>query len=963
MKFTFTVFNTKKPLSKKFNLDAEGALVKTSGGTMVQGTGQTLEIDFPELPDILSCLPGSAVAWGVAREYQGAGEVYSVTTKDATKQPDTIARTRENYVWPSPAIMLFDYDPPDGVTPWTPEEFREKLLEIYPEMDGAPMLVWHSASGHIYHQETGEQLKGPGGLHAYLLVSNGAEIPRAGEVLYKRAWLAGEGRVDLSRSGAMLARTFIDAAVWQPERLDFAAGAVCEGPLEQRLPAGVLYNSAGEPFDLGEIKPLSKAERAHFAQLVSASKAKAAPRANEQRERWVKERAEADISSTPIEGETAKARKERVKKVEKKYRVATENKRLFGDFPIFLENGEETTVRDILAAPKQWHGKKCCDPLEPDYREDKRIAMIVCNREEARIHSFAHGEHDYQLLAAEIGEPSTCAICGARGKTGEQGDILASNGRPHKCDPKKRLQHNMANLPGHDKGGKRNLVVWPGQKSELTDLCENLLVSSIAGQERIFQHNGGVIRLRSEKDADTGKVYQKIEPISAKALTEIFSRHINFKAPTKKGEIVPVDTPDIIAEFYLARGEWKLPRLSSTIYAPTMRKDFSVISRVGYDPDSELFLDGPEFDLPRDISIEDAQSAGEFLLSLVQDFPFVDPLDKDGKPYCDAGGEVKGISKSVWLANVLTIQTRHLYRSAPGFAYTAPVAGSGKTYLADLAALVATGKEAKKISQGRKPEETQKQMAASLLCFPGGAFCIDNIELNLANDSLCTILSEPVWYARVLGESRLVALPTKSTWSVTGNNLVIGGDLARRSLLCKLDPQCENPDEREFPRNLRAELRENWQDYCKAGLTILAGYIAAGRPKQQIKSFGSFEEWSSLVRSAIVWAGIDGTTDPCFSRAAIKAGDPIKANLGGLLESLYDYYGEKPFTVKEISGFSEETDEKKIAIANLVEEISGGKPRSLGKFLSKHAGRIVSRCKLVKVGTAKHAVKWTVERA
>jgi putative DNA primase/helicase len=40
-----------------------------------------------------------------------------------------------------------------------------------------------------------------------------------------------------------------------------------------------------------------------------------------------------------------------------------------------------------------------------------------------------------------------------------------------------------------------------------------------------------------------------------------------------------------------------------------------------------------------------------------------------------------------------------------------------------------------------------------------------------------------------------------------------------------------------------------------AGLTVLRGYSAAGRPDMRLPPWGSFEGWSKLVRGALVWAG------------------------------------------------------------------------------------------------------------
>ena len=92
-------------------------------------------------------------------------------------------------------------------------------------------------------------------------------------------------------------------------------------------------------------------------------------------------------------------------------------------------------------------------------------------------------------------------------------------------------------------------------------------------------------------------------------------------------------------------------------------------------------------------------------------------------------------------------------------------------------------------------------------------------------------------------------------WIATGNNLVVAGDLTTRIVPCNLDPQVERPEEREFQRNLYDWIPANRPALIQAGLTVLRAYIVAGKPKQPIKNFARFEDWSRLVRSALVWLG------------------------------------------------------------------------------------------------------------
>ncbi len=100
----------------------------------------------------------------------------------------------------------------------------------------------------------------------------------------------------------------------------------------------------------------------------------------------------------------------------------------------------------------------------------------------------------------------------------------------------------------------------------------------------------------------------------------------------------------------------------------------------------------------------------------------------------------------------------------------------------------------------------------------------------------------------VLGGNETRTVLTNATFLVTGNNLVFMGDISTRALLCKLDPQIERPEEREFSVDLRTYIPEHPTDLVNAGLIILRAYDVAGKPLQNIKPFGRFEEWSNWIR-------------------------------------------------------------------------------------------------------------------
>ena len=85
----------------------------------------------------------------------------------------------------------------------------------------------------------------------------------------------------------------------------------------------------------------------------------------------------------------------------------------------------------------------------------------------------------------------------------------------------------------------------------------------------------------------------------------------------------------------------------------------------------------------------------------------------------------------------------------------------------------------------------------------------------------------------------------------------------------------ENPELRTGFRHdpLLPWVKENRARLVVAILTLLRSYVVAGRPDMKIPRWGSFEAWTGLVASALVWAG---AADPTEARKASGAADDPK---------------------------------------------------------------------------------------
>jgi hypothetical protein len=130
----------------------------------------------------------------------------------------------------------------------------------------------------------------------------------------------------------------------------------------------------------------------------------------------------------------------------------------------------------------------------------------------------------------------------------------------------------------------------------------------------------------------------------------------------------------------------------------------------------------------------------------------------------------------------------------------------------------------------------------------------------------------PEYDDRILGASQKVKIPTNVLFFLTGNNLMFSGDMPSRVIVARIEPDVERPEERTFKiADLRAHVLEHRIELVRAAMTILQAYFIAGRPPQNVKPYGRFEQWSHEIREAIIWAGL---TDPCETREAVIATDP-----------------------------------------------------------------------------------------
>jgi putative DNA primase/helicase len=161
----------------------------------------------------------------------------------------------------------------------------------------------------------------------------------------------------------------------------------------------------------------------------------------------------------------------------------------------------------------------------------------------------------------------------------------------------------------------------------------------------------------------------------------------------------------------------------------------------------------------------------------------------------------------------------------------------------------------------------------------------------------------------------------------------------------------ERPELRKFTGNPVATVLADRGKYIAAVLTILRAYLCAGSPST-CDPFASFEDWSRLIRSSLVWLGY---ADPVATTEKARADDPTRGNLQAVVAAWQNIFGvgynqritaSKLVETAVLAG-EKETDLNKALTAVATRpgrtEIDTGQ---LGRWLGRNKGRVTGNAKI-----------------
>jgi hypothetical protein len=396
---------------------------------------------------------------------------------------------------------------------------------------------------------------------------------------------------------------------------------------------------------------------------------------------------------------------------------------------------------------------------------------------------------------------------------------------------------------------------------------------------------------------------------------------------------VETSPPAQVLAAALVRKTWPgLPTLAGIVGAPVLRPDGTLLQTPGYDPATGLYLASkvPLDPVPDRPTPGQVTAAREFLLEVfLRDFPWRSPAD---------------------MANYVALMATQILRPftrclSPFAIVDATMPASGKTILTACVGML----YGQRVLTWTDSEEELRKSITSVLADQVGAVVFDNLPEGSVIDSavLARLVTERTWADRRLGSNATAAYPNDRLWLATGNNLAVGGDMASRTVLVRLDPDMPAPELRTGfaipsldtwildPANQRTVL---WHL-----LILVTDWTAHGAPNSVGPAMRQFTPWARALGGFLDHHRIPGFLG---NAAEVTEIDADADTWGAFLAKWHDLHADRRLSANELRADAEPDS---FGIGTPIDKWDGlfltnnagrlPSPKSLGRLLRGQVGR------------------------
>jgi DNA polymerase-1 len=514
----------------------------------------------------------------------------------------------------------------------------------------------------------------------------------------------------------------------------------------------------------------------------------------------------------------------------------------------------------------------------------------------------------------------------------------ATSRMPAKPKPSKNVEEPDA-IPSAA-GRDRPTVVVNGDRYDVIKQISEVLVTRW-DRWRLFNYGGVLTQLEGVRT----------EPLTKDAFAHVVAETVSTVAVNPKGES-SYQWPDSPTMGAMLSQAGQFAPLEQVSRIPFVRPDGSICLESGYDAPTKTFvvldealsgIDVPEEPSPAQVSAAITLLAedwlGDFAMSMT-------PADHANLLGLALTPLVRGLVPLVPLAVVDGLQM-----------------GVGKNILADIIAILMSGKPAAPLPYTRDDSETRKVITSA---FRSGAdlFVFDEAHV-LEGASFARAITSITYQDRVLGASNMAEFPNKVTWMSLGNQVQVNGDMSRRVYRIAIRPEGANPQDRptsifrnQKPREWALEHRA---ELLAAGLTLVRAWFAAGRPAPaKGVSFGSFEAWEKTVGGILALAGVH---DFLGNLAAWRSESDLENQYWfSHLAWLHEKFGDVPFTSADVVSAAIRDPREFEAPPGLDDPSVKGYSKAIGSEYARRRDRNFNGYRLIKVGEGHRGVaKWSIK--
>jgi hypothetical protein len=384
------------------------------------------------------------------------------------------------------------------------------------------------------------------------------------------------------------------------------------------------------------------------------------------------------------------------------------------------------------------------------------------------------------------------------------------------------------------------------------------------------------------------KPYEWLEPFGRDQWFAHIAKHTDFVRMAKGIERL-VDPPSAVARIVPVLTLPELPRLDGIVHTPYLTSDGGLVTMDGYDPATRLYLATNGFGLPlipQHPTEEQLREGVELLQEWLADFPFKDQA-----------------SKAIPIAFLLTLTGRGAFFDlSPLFVNDASTPGSGKGLLIHTCSVIATGSPPY-LQQLPSDEAEQRKKISSVVLEGNNPIVWDETHV-IKGHALALLLTAEYYTDRLLGVNKMLRIRNTYTQVASGNNVQVWGDLKRRVVVSRLEPDDPHPEHRsDFKHpDLKGWVAENRPELLAAPFTMWRYWLDHGKPQAEV-TMGSFERWAANVGGCLECAGIEGF----LSNTAewLVEGNPDDDWEPHLVELVQRFGLNRDFTVKQVARYLE----------------------------------------------------------